>query len=106
MSEGRLPRRACANCDDDRRREYGCTEDTDHQEHWLTLEGGEVVKRCPYALVGERERHAVQCTGLIECGVLPVAGGWLDQAATFCDAAQVVAAARRAFAQEQHKHEQ
>jgi hypothetical protein len=88
----------CAACDDARRREYGCTEDTDRQEHWLTTDDGEVIKRCPSALVGARELRVVQYCGLIESGVLPDAGGWLDQAATYCDAAAIALSARRDFA--------
>jgi hypothetical protein len=96
--EGVVPRRSCAACDEARRREYGCESDTERQEHWLRLEGGEVVKRCPYALAGPREYRCVQYAGLIESGILPDAGGWLDQAAAFTDAAAVALSARRDFA--------
>jgi hypothetical protein len=100
LVEGAVPQRNCAECTEDLRCEFGCTEDTERREHWLRLEGGGFIKRCPMALVGPHELRAVQYASLIECGVLPDAGGWLDQAATFCDAAPVANSARRGFAKE------
>jgi hypothetical protein len=47
----------------------------------------------------------VQYAGLIESGVLPDAGGWCDQAASFCEAAAVALSARRQFEQEARKRD-
>jgi hypothetical protein len=44
------------------------------------------VLRCPNATVSRRDREAVLACILAEQGVLPDAGGWQDQAATFADA--------------------
>lgn len=93
-----MPLRSCAACDDARRQEYGCKVETEAQVHWLRLSDGTVVKRCPYALVGVRETRVTSCAGLIELGILPDVGGWLDQAASFCDGASIVLTARAEFA--------
>lgn len=101
LAEGVVPQRDCSQCDERRRREYGCTEDTLRQEHWLTLEDdGDVVKRCPRAIVGLRELRVMQYAALIESGVLPDAGGWLDQAASLTEAIAVMLSARRRFSED------
>ena len=100
ISEGRVPRRSCVNCDEAKRREYGCTEDTERQEHWLRMEGDVVIKRCPYALAGPREFRVIQSASLIDCGVLPDLGGWLDQAASFCEGALAALGIRGEFRKE------
>lgn len=99
MIAGRIPARTCAACTEAQKREYGCTEDTEHQEHWITIEG-EVIKRCPASLVGPVALRVVQYGALIESGVLPDAGGWLDQAATYTDAALIAHAAWLEFSRE------
>lgn len=69
------------------------------------LDDGEELKRCPYALVGARELRVVQYAGLIECGVLPDAGGWLDQSASYTDGLAAALSARRQFEREGRKHD-
>jgi hypothetical protein len=98
LAEGRVPRRQCAACTEVQKVDYGCKHDTERQEHWLTTEDGESIKRCPMALAGVREFRVIQYAGLIESGILPDAGGWLDQAATYTDAVPVALSARRDFA--------
>lgn len=39
---------------------------------------------------------------LIEAGILPVAGGWRDQAAVFIDAVRFVSIERAAYDKEKH----
>lgn len=100
-----MPRRSCAACTEAQKREYGCVTDSEHREHWIVLEGGEELRRCPYALVGARELRVVKFAGLIESGVLPDAGGWLDQSASYMDALPEALSARRQFERERLKHD-
>jgi hypothetical protein len=64
---------------------------------------GETFRECPVRTVLPRTRHAVQLAGLLESGAWPVAGGVLDQANAFVQAACVVTAAREAERQRKEK---
>jgi hypothetical protein len=61
------------------------------------------VKRCPYAIVSARSLQAVQCASLVESGILPDGGGWLDQSAAMVDAMCEVATIRAANRKEDHQ---
>lgn len=49
------------------------------------------LHRCPGALVSSREIDAIRAVFAVEHGVLPDAGGWMDQAATFVDSYPLIA---------------
>lgn len=44
------------------------------------------VFRCPWKLITREHREAVVAVTMIEHGILPAAGAWLDQSATFVEA--------------------
>lgn len=94
IAEGEM-RRPCPDCSEEDKRTYGCKEDTKNQLYWIRLDRNcEPIKRCPYALVKPYHYRLIQAASLIECGILPDKGAWLDQAATFADAACVIASAK------------
>lgn len=57
--------------------------------------------RCPHSYVGAREHEICQAVVMMESGILPHPGGWTDQAATFVDAAMLVASERAHYLNEQ-----
>lgn len=48
--------------------------------------------RCPNTFVRDEHREIVRSASFLEAGVLPAAGGWADQAATWIDAVCLVSA--------------
>lgn len=50
--------------------------------------------RCPRKCIPPRILHIVQLASMVEAGLLPDAGGVLDQSAAFIDAACIVTAVR------------
>ena len=46
--------------------------------------------RCIHTFFGSEHLDIVRGVSLLECGVLPCAGGWTDQAATWVDAVGIV----------------
>lgn len=67
------------------------------------MAGGEVVKRCPYTITTPRLLQVVQCASMVECGILPDRGPWLDHAAILCDALCLVATLRDEYRQDKVK---
>lgn len=49
------------------------------------------VFRCPWALITPEHREAVVAITLMESGILPAAGAWMDQSATFVEAYPLLA---------------
>ena len=88
------------------RREWGCDEPTTEPQAELTpcpaCNGKDAecprcdgsnrmpVYRCPNTLVKQQHLDVVQQVALMESGVLPDAGGWMEQAATFTAAYPIV----------------
>lgn len=102
----------CSVCraDADARRRWGCDEDSEQTglefECWgcadrigpelevcATCGGAGVVRlrRCPNAILDREAVDVVKAAARVQLGILPVAGGWCDQAALFCEAADLVA---------------
>lgn len=52
------------------------------------------VHRCPRAISDPMARRVIGYVNMLEAGILPVAGGWEDQSASFAEAAAVAMAAR------------
>ncbi len=93
ISEGEL-KRPCPNCTDEEKRDYGCTEDGD-ERYWTKLKGDkDYIKRCPYSMVKREHIRIVQSASLLDSGILPDAGGWLDQASSFVKSVCIVSAAK------------
>ena len=67
---------------------YGCTRDA--AVAWYEIDGvGH--RRCPAMIVTNESTRAMNAhTCGLSRGFLPVAGGWLDQSATFADAAAII----------------
>lgn len=86
-------KRPCPNCDDREKAIYGCETETEEQTSWIDLDG-QTIKRCPYKMLSQKHARILQATSLVESGILPETGGWLDQAAAFTQAATVVSAER------------
>lgn len=103
----------CATGTDDaarRRAEWGCDADTSAEQLvvpcWTCVGGvadcrtcsgeGQVpVHRCPNRFVTADTEAACRGAVLMESGLLPGSGGWLDQSATMLDAMTVAGAALR-----------
>jgi hypothetical protein len=62
------------------------------------------MRRCPSAIATPEASRAVEAAQLVESGILPVAGGWRDQAALFTDAARIVLHARARYRQKLTEH--
>lgn len=50
------------------------------------------IKRCPWKLIEPGHRQLVQLVNLVQFGLLPAPGGWLDQPAVFTQAWDLVMA--------------
>jgi len=70
---------------------FGCGECTDGQ---ITIVG------CPLGQVPAAVWAVVEAAGLLEQGLAPAAGGLLDQAAGFLDAARLISAEKSNLLQE------
>lgn len=98
----------CRECHDpEKRKQWGCDAETDDPVVELSpcpfCEGVDTecdhcagtnyvpIRRCPNRLVTARERGAVMAAAQVELGILPDAGGWLDQAHTFVQAYPLLA---------------
>ena len=62
------------------------------------------MRRCPAKVVPPVVWQICRDIQLIEFGILPAAGGWLDQAETWCHAISVLAE-RRAYYQKELSRE-
>lgn len=47
--------------------------------------------RCPNALLTRNDVEAVRAAAMVEVGILPDTGGWMDQACTFVQAFTLIA---------------
>ena len=98
----------CSECHDpEKRRLWGCDEPSDeplleispcpyrdgaNQDCRHCSGSNRVpVHRCPNRTVTAREKQAVIAASQVELGVLPDAGGWMDQAYTFVTAYPLLA---------------
>lgn len=59
------------------------------------------VYRCPFALIEPRHTEICQAVEFLEVGILPGAGGWADQPATFVDALILCQHERASYQEEQ-----
>lgn len=92
IAEGEV-RRKCGECSDRQREDFGCVSPTTHRQYITTtaVRGTEyTIDRCPYAVATHSGMRAVHASGLAEVGIMPSAGGWYDQTATFCRAMGIV----------------
>lgn len=62
--------------------------------------GTVMVERCPRAILDRAAAEVCGLQPLIEVGILPVEGGWRDQAAVFIDAVRFVAMEREHYRKE------
>lgn len=46
--------------------------------------------RCMHTFFGPEHTDVVRSVAMLESGILPVAGGWTDQSATWVDAVELV----------------
>jgi hypothetical protein len=46
--------------------------------------------RCPHSFYGREHMDVIRSVSFLECGVMPSAGGWADQSATWVDAVGIV----------------
>lgn len=63
------------------------------------------ILRCPHVLVQRVHLDICQGAELIELGLLPVAGGWADQSATFFDALVLVLREKAGYEKQRAKRE-
>lgn len=101
----------CTVCNEPEiRTRWGCDADSEYPQLWILCprclnerphgcerckgEGREAVHRCPLAIQDARAAEACTAAVLAEQGILPVAGGLYDQAATFIESLAVIAAMR------------
>lgn len=111
----------CAVCrvNDEARAAWGCDRDLDEpilifecwnckglDEDCATCGGSNRVglPRCPRAIVDPQAQLAVAMVALLEVGSFPVAGGFLDQAATFVDAAILLGRERELYRKREEQH--
>jgi len=86
---------SCRACTSELQERRGCRKETEDEAHWIYLEEyEEPIKRCPLKLVKPWHYRVVQLHGLLESGILPTKGGWLDQSAAFAQAAAIVGHAK------------
>lgn len=52
--------------------------------------GKQQFHRCKHTFYSQEHLDVVRSVSMLECGVLPCAGGWTDQAATWVDAVGIV----------------
>lgn len=52
--------------------------------------GKQQFHRCMHSMFGQQHLDIVRSVPFLECGVLPCAGGWTDQSATWVDAVGIV----------------
>lgn len=113
-----LPRCPACRRDPALRREWGCDADAPRDLFTITCTvcaGGDVdcatcggrgqqpIRRCP-ASHGDRSlAHAFDAFLQLESGILPVPGGWLAQADSFCAFVRIVRAERGAIDEAQRK---
>lgn len=64
------------------------------------------INRCPHVLVQRVHLDVCQGAELIELGILPVAGGWAEQSATFFDALVLVLREKAGYEKQRAKREQ
>lgn len=94
------------------RKQWGCdaaTKETQFTLQCLTCEGldakcpeckgtGTVeYHRCPHTYVDPQHWSIVRAVGMADRGLMPAAGGWADQSATFVDALNLVRAEQRKY---------
>lgn len=121
LAWGPRPPQTCARCrtSPELRKEWGCDEPAARSTWTLTCWrcGGEDEKcevcagrrevdqfRCPQSMAGPHERAVCASADLLEVGILPVAGGWEDQAATFCDAVRIALHERAGYRERRRGH--
>lgn len=97
----------CLRCGDPAlRKEWGCDQPTDepqfyigpciwchgHDEQCTHCEGHNriAVHRCPHSIATRDLIDVVQSVALVEQGILPDAGAWMDQATTWVQAFPIV----------------
>lgn len=61
-----------------------------------------VLTDCPNQFCGENARRVVRAARFAELGILPVAGGWLNQSQPFLDALEYALATRAELKAEMH----
>lgn len=88
----------CDKCTKDMQRLRGCVEDSPDRAYWLkqddvrNKEKHFYIKRCPLKAVTSRMRRIIQSCNAFEAhGILPDAGGWLNQSAAWVQALSLVA---------------
>jgi hypothetical protein len=120
---GKVPMtcRTCTSPDaEDLRRTWGCDSQApealfevdcprcygSHAECELCGGSGSVpVHRCPWATRTRVIGRVLDYSSLLECGVLPVGGGWEDQSATFADALSIVLRTRARIEEQKMEEE-
>lgn len=74
----------CHKCTDQLKVARGCNE-----RRMLLIEGYEINK-CPMKYAGEKEFGFIKAYGHYKNGLLPNAGGWLEQPADFVEAMEII----------------
>lgn len=80
----------CKACNDNQKIERGCLEDSPIPDKW---EAGEhKFSRCPLKMIKQDSFWYIRAYNFMEKGVLPRAGGWLDQSNKYIEAMSCVIA--------------
>jgi hypothetical protein len=78
---GRIP---CPSCGDEADEDCATCGGAGHLE----------LTRCPWSMIGPRERYACEVAVLLEGGLLPFGGGWDELPASLVQAVRIVARER------------
>ncbi|TRZ97673.1 MAG: hypothetical protein D4R80_06585 [Deltaproteobacteria bacterium] len=84
---GELEDYDCEKCGDDAKAARGCTADALVPVFQI---GGEDLKRCPLRFLSPLMLQVARTHKYTAEGILPVAGGWLDQSGTLIEALDIL----------------
>ena len=71
----------CSRCSDNQKIDRGCTKDSPVPGRWKI--GNVELSRCPISQLNEDSAWFIKAYALLEKGILPKVGGWLDQSNKF-----------------------
>jgi len=91
----------CRRCTNEQRIERGCDEDSPIPGYWKFDEFE--TNRCPVRLVTKNSLRLIEAFLYFKQGLLPNAGGWMDQPAKLFEAFEVIEAESRKIQDKKEK---
>ena len=74
----------CNACNEYQKEDRGCIKDSPIPGRWKI--GKDEYQRCPLKLITEESKWWIRTYNFMEKGILPRAGGWMDQSNKFVSA--------------------